>query len=264
MLKTPAAGGSTLTVFGDLDEYCKQLRDCFFSQFPEFMEAIKKLNSIDYKILSPEDQDALSKLRKRYGDLLSEITRVCNESIRRLNKMKRSKTRETLQAQFDEFNWTDYAQLQKETQALQIDVNVLRHACEKYKQDNVFLASLFLTLAAATVAVGTGLACLVAAPVAVTVILGVAAGAAGLVALSAATLTLQEYVKMEASRDVQRIQSTLQKTEDHLRQIAEQQNKILDKQDDYDEVYEEMKEYVTKLTSEIMNLRNLATRNVTF
>jgi len=83
------------------------------------------------------------------------------------------RTRETLQAQFDErFNWTDYAQLQRETQALQIDVNVLRHACEKYKQDNVFLASLFLTLAAATVAVGRGLACLVAAPVAVTVILG--------------------------------------------------------------------------------------------
>ena len=29
-----AAFESTLTVFGDLDEYCKQLRDCFFQPVP--------------------------------------------------------------------------------------------------------------------------------------------------------------------------------------------------------------------------------------
>jgi len=256
---------SAMSLLGNLEKYYELLQNCLFSEFAAFVSAIKNLNHIDYKTLEPEDRDTLMGLRQRYGTLLKDITAVCNRSIVQLNRMKHAKTKDNLQTLLNDFNWPEYSALVSATQTLQVDVGVFKHACEKYKEAEFFWLNLFTTLGAVSLAIAAGLACLAAAPVVVTVALGLTCAAAAVTSITMATLTVKDYQKRQEAAEIAHLQDTLGRVEKHLLAITVQENKIVDMEGDYDpEELRSMKETVQKLQKEIVALRNLATKEITF
>jgi len=248
-----------------LDKYYGILQNCFFSQFSAFVSAIKQLNNLDYKKLNETDRGTLIDLRRRYGHLLAEITAVCNKSLGKVNKMMHVHSKEELCNQLTEFTWEEFNSLVTTTQRLQVDVSAFKVTCEKYKEPESFWLNLFLTLAATTTAIGAGLACLVAAPAIVTTVFALGCASAGLSAITMATVTLKDWKKRQESEEIGYLQQTLTKVELQLSGITRQQNKIIDMQGDYDEKeLQSMKEVVGKLKKEIVALRNLASKEITF